>query len=267
VRVLLVLLAVVGPQRLAAQTIDLAGDLYTAQTIVTGTGEPERTRGFRAGLEDVVVKLTGDARLASSPELAGLLRDPHRLIERFEYEDRMKGIPVHDEQGTRERPHFLRMRFKTEDIEAELARLRLAKWAEPRPLLAIWLAVRTAKDSYLLQNRGDRGYGQRAVIAEAALRRGIPVHLPPGAPAQQSAVTFADIAESRLDGAKEASSHCNAWLFGLLSVTAEGYWNIAWHLEWEGKQRTWNRAGVSFDTALKDGLETSALVLSGKGAI
>ncbi len=38
-------------------------DLYKAETIVTGTGEAERMRGFRIGAEDVLVKLTGDASL------------------------------------------------------------------------------------------------------------------------------------------------------------------------------------------------------------
>ena len=50
-----------------AQAIEI-GDLYEAETIVTGTEEPERSRGFRIGLEEVLIKLSGDARLARRSE-------------------------------------------------------------------------------------------------------------------------------------------------------------------------------------------------------
>ena len=38
--------------------------LYKAETVVTGKELPERLRGFAIGAEDVLVKLTGRARLA-----------------------------------------------------------------------------------------------------------------------------------------------------------------------------------------------------------
>jgi hypothetical protein len=41
------------------------------------------------------------------------------------------------------------------------------------------------------------------------------------------------------------------------------YWEIAWCLTWQNRSRVWTKRGVSFDTALKDGLQTSALLLSG----
>src|SRR5262245_58542317 len=110
-----------------------ATDLYRVETVVTGTEEPERTRGFRVGLTDVAVKLTGDVRLSENGRLASILEHPHGLVDTFEYEDRMKNIPVHDEQGTRQRPHFLRIRFKAAELDQELAKLGLSKWTE-RPL-------------------------------------------------------------------------------------------------------------------------------------
>lgn len=73
-------------------------DLYKAETVVTGTQEPERLRGFRVGAEEVVIKLTGKASLAGTARIKPILDDAAGLVADYTYEDRMKGIPIHDEQ-------------------------------------------------------------------------------------------------------------------------------------------------------------------------
>src|ERR1700720_3552077 len=81
-----------------------ADDLYRAQAIVTGEGEAERARGFALCLEAVLVKVSGDPRLQGDPAAAALQAQAAGFVTGFDYHDRMAGIPVHDEQGTRERP-------------------------------------------------------------------------------------------------------------------------------------------------------------------
>jgi len=234
---------------------------YFAQTIVTGTVEPERTRGFQAGLRDVFVKLTGDVALAESPLLEPATSDPHRFVESFEYEDRMKGIPVHDEQGTRERPHFLRINFKPEEIEKELKRLNLARWSTDRPILAVWLGVEAANGRYVLEASGYRGFGQRSVIVETAERRGIPIVLPSGHDAAMH-VDFDNIENKNIQKLKATAPSVDAVLCGVLSVNENGYWNMDWVFAWKDRSQTWSLQNVSFDTALKDGLHTYAEILS-----
>jgi uncharacterized protein len=240
---------------------DPVPDLYRAETVVTGTEEPERTRGFRVGLTDVVVKLTGDVRLADGEKLKPLLESPHRLVEWFEYEDRMKNLPVRDEQGTRQRPHFLRMRFNAAELDKALSGLGLAKWADDRPRLAVWLGVKTAISSFIVTTTA-RDYGQRVVIMETAQRRGIPVQLPEG-DGNALGVTFDDVATDQFAKMQSASKGADAWLSGALTLTESGYWDITWRLHWKDKLHVWKNEGVSFDAALKDGLQTAALIFSG----
>ena len=236
-------------------------DLYSAETVVTGTEEPERTRGFRAGLLEVVVKLTGDFRLAESKSVASLLEEAPRFVQHFEYEDRMKDIPVHDEQGTRERPHFLRMRFKPAEIDRALAQLGLSKWAADRPVVGIWLRIDTAKDSYVLNAAGPEGYGQRAVLIEASERHGVPVILPEG-DGQEAPVLLDAIARGDLDRLDSYAKGADAVLVGVLSLEGS-FWNIDWTFRWREKSRAWRMEGVTFDTALKAGVQNAALILSG----
>src|SRR5690349_14016037 len=44
-----------------------ASELYRAQTIVTGQSEPNRSIGFAACLEDVLIKVSGALQLAGDP--------------------------------------------------------------------------------------------------------------------------------------------------------------------------------------------------------
>jgi hypothetical protein len=119
--------------------------LYRAETIVTGTIEPERSRGFAAGALQVLVKLTGEPEVANTPGAAELQKQAGELVVDFSYEDRMKDIPVHDEQGTRERPHFLRIRFDPQKFDAAIEKTGFVKWSGKRPAVAVWLGVRDAR--------------------------------------------------------------------------------------------------------------------------
>ena len=243
-----------------AGAVDLA-DLYRAEVIVTGTGEPERTRGFREGLAQVIVKLTGDPRLLGDPRLDETLREPGRWIARHEYEDRMKNLPVHDEQGTRERPHFLRMRFEPARLDRELERLGLSKWTN-RPPIAVWLGIRTEAGSYVLAASGPEGYGQRLSLLRSAERRGLGVVLPPGGE-QGHGVGFDDIAAENITKLEDQSEPGSALLSGVLSIAEGGLWDMEWRLSHAGRSRAWSLSGVTFDAALLDGLDTTALALSG----
>jgi hypothetical protein len=238
-------------------------DLYFAQTVVTGTQEPERSRGFKAGLADVLVKLTGDARITETEALAPILEKAARYVEHFEYEDRMKGIPVHDEQGTRERPHFLRIQFRPSEVDEALKELGLSRWPADRPVVAVWLGIETASGRYVLHASGPEGYGQRAVLIETSQRRGLPITLPDALGAG-SAITFEMVAAGELERLRSASLGSGALLVGILSLGKGGYWDMEWHLHSQEQTRSWSMEGVTFDLALRDGLERAALVLSGR---
>ena len=262
VRLASVLLAAVLSSGVGAAGAELQ-DLYFAQTVVTGTEKPERSRGFKVGLADVLVKLTGDFRITETETLAPILKKAASYVEHFEYEDRMKGIPVHDEQGTRERPHFLRMQFRPSAIDEALKELGLPKWGADRPVIAVWLGVETASDRYVLHASGPEGYGQRAVLLETSQRRGVPIMLPV-VPGPGSMITFETITESDLEGLRLASLESDALMVGVLSLGQGGYWDMEWRFHWQEQTRSWRTEGVTFDLALRDGLQRAALVLSGR---
>src|SRR5262249_3404679 len=82
---------------------DSLDDVYTTRAVVTGKDERNR---FRLCFEDVLVKASGDASILIDSRFESLAADAGRYISTFSYRDRLEGKPVHDEQGTYDRPHF-----------------------------------------------------------------------------------------------------------------------------------------------------------------
>ena len=73
-------------------------ELYRAQVIVTGTGETNRRIGFAACLEDVLIKASGQLRLAGDKRLAPFKTDAAKWVRDYSYRDEKGGKPKNDEQ-------------------------------------------------------------------------------------------------------------------------------------------------------------------------
>jgi uncharacterized protein len=238
-------------------------DLYKAQTIVTGTGEAERMRGFKVGAEEAVIKLTGKANLAGSVRIKPILDQAAELVADFTYEDRMKGIPIHDEQGTRDRPHYLRIRFDKGKFDAALAAARLKRWSTERPLVAVWLGVREARGKYVLASEGPQGYGQREVLKEASAKRGVPIILPPPG---DSPITYDVIDKSLWLVIQRESDRLGAVavLYGRLDFDGDTGWDTHWTLAGPRTYAKWSTKGGTFDTALKGAIDHAAAAFAKK---
>jgi hypothetical protein len=245
-----------------------ADDLYRAQAFVTGQGETERARGFALCLEAVLVKVSGDPRLAHDPAAAALSAQAGNFVTGFDYHDRMSGIPVHDEQGTRERPFDLTVIFDPQKIDGALRSLGRVPWPEPRPRLAVILGVRDATASYVLSEDGDRGLGQRQSLAAVAGKRGLPVVLPSSARLTAEHVTYdrlSALSSSRFSAVAKASGGDAALVGTLVWTEAALGWTTQWRLQWRGGEHRWQISGVSFDDAFRNGIDRAAAILSGHG--
>ena len=101
--------------------------LSEATAIVTGTREETRAEGFAHALRDVLVKRSGNPGLLYDARVEPLEANAADLVEDYIYLDRMSDQPRHDEQGTRDRPYTLVVRFAPEKIDAALAELGIKR--------------------------------------------------------------------------------------------------------------------------------------------
>jgi len=249
----------------AAYSQETAGDLYTATVVVTGQGEETREPGFGRALAAVLVKVSGDPRLAAEPDVAALVRKAADFVEAFAYRDRMAGIPVHDEQGSRDRPYDLTVRFEPDAINAALATLGSTPWTGPRPELLVVVAVENGDTGFLLAADGAKGRDMREALAAAAEQYGMTVTAP-----AETTLTEAGVSTTDVDGLDEAAlaraSGADLAIAGTLAWSdADLGWDADWRMTADGIPYRWRAHRVSFDDAFRAAVGGAAQILSGHG--
>ncbi|MDW6021485.1 DUF2066 domain-containing protein [Mesorhizobium sp. BAC0120] len=245
-----------------------ADTLYRAVAIVTGTGEENRQIGFRLCMEDVIVRVSGDYRLITSGKAAGAVNEAAGFVDKFKYRDRLEGIPVHDEQGTHDRPHDLTVDFNRAKLDAALAEMGSRPWLDPRPRLTVILGVKNATSDFVLTAEGEQGFYMRDSFAAASDKIAIPIALPSRALVDRAGLTTSRLSEpdpAALDEIARAAGGDKA-LAGTLIWSDEALgWTAEWRLDFQGKPYRWRIAGVSFDDAFRNALRGAAQVFSGNG--
>jgi hypothetical protein len=262
---LLAAMMTLGCANASAADVD---DLYQCRTIVTGQGEESRRFGFPVCLGQVLVKVSGDPRLTGDPEVALLAGRAATFVTDFAFRDLLAGIPVHDEQGTRDRPYELTVRFDAAKIDAALRALGRKPWAAPRPRVAVLVGVDLGGTRYLLASGGGRGRDQREALAAAAERYGLPIALPDQAALAQAGLSDRDPPAPdvpRLDAAARAIGGDLA-LAGKLVWSEQALgWIADWRMDGSGKTYRWGISGVGFDDAFRSAMSGAAQILSGHG--
>jgi hypothetical protein len=239
-------------------------DLYTTALIITGTLERERQRGFAEGLEQVLVKVSGDPTLAGSPAMVRFATRADQFVESYELRERMEGMPVNDEQGTRERPHILTIRFSRSGIDRLLRNLGRQPWLE-RPPITVLLIVDNGTQRFVVARDSLLGAGQRGALQDRSKALGLEVEFPDEA-------MLADVHPERNlpgppDGRRVETIRrelgSEVLLAGLLVWDAPTYrWHSQWQLATETRTDLWDATGISFDVVFRETLESAMRVLS-----
>ena len=152
---------------------DSVDDVYTTRTVVTGKDERNRALGFRLCFEDVLVKVSGDASIVSDRRFDNLASSAGQYVSTFSYRDRLEGKPVHDEQGTYDRPHFLTCYFDPQKIDSVLKALGRKPWLGHRPRPVMLVTVHGRANSGILSSDGAFDPDMREALAKcrSTLRR------------------------------------------------------------------------------------------------
>jgi uncharacterized protein len=245
------------------------GELYRTTVFVTGRGEAERVRGTGLAFQEVLVKVSGDPRLAGDPRAAAMAKEAGALVVSYDYRDRMQGLALHDEQGTRDRPHDLTVHFDPAKIDAALAALGSTPWRGPRPRLAVFLAIEDQQTRYVLVEDGARGLSQRQALAAVAAKRALPMVLPKEALLDAERLTYDALAAKAPPALAPATTMAggDAALSGTLVWTEAALgWSASWHMAAHGRDYRWGVSGVSFDDAFRNAIDGALEILSGHGA-
>jgi hypothetical protein len=247
---------------------DSLDDIYTTRAVVTGKDERNRPLGFRLCFEDVLVKVTGDPSVVWDSRFETFAANAGQYVSTFSYRDRLEGKPVHDEQGTYDRPHFLTCQFDPQKIDSVLKTLGRKPWLAPRPPLVMLLVVRGRTNSGILSSDGAFDPDMREALANASQRYGLSVHLPSVATLQSNQITIDHLTTIRSDRlfriAKSSDSEL-ALLGNLRWSDAALGWVASWELVANGRHYHWSVSGVNYDEAFRNAVRGAGRVLSGNG--
>ncbi len=236
--------------------------IYQADVIVTGTDMRQRPWGFAQTLRAVLVKASGDPRLKDDPRTADLADHAGEFAVCFTYADMMAGIPLHDDQGTYDRPHKLTVTFDPAKIDTILARFGDKPWLGERPVVVPLLLVHGPKPPpYLLSADAAEGGEQRRSFTTWATELDMKLRIP-----GEAELAAWGAAADHIPDTAPASSQGEVIVAGTLdwSETLPG-WVGRWRCRWRGVDHAWSISGVNYDAAFRDLIGGVMLLASGNG--
>ena len=228
-----------------AATVQPETGLFGARAYVTGTRPETRTEAIASAFRKVLVKVSGNPALADDPRVEALQTLAAGLVEDIVYIDRMSDEPHHDEQGTRDRPFDLTVRFDPAKIDAALRLLGDTPYTQ-RSHVLVRIEVDDHGATYKLTADAEADERQREALIAAADQFGLRVILTP------------------LQGDPPLLRSDTVILSGTLAWSEPAFgWVGAWHLEGAGKPRYWRVEGVSFDDAYRNAMSGVVAILTG----
>ena len=245
--------------------------LYDAHAYVTGTVVENQAPNLPRGLLDVLVKVSGDPTVAADPRAVKLAGAAAPLVLAYDYQDRMQGIEVHDEQGTRDRPFVLTMRFDPARIDAALKEIGRTPWGAKRPEVEVIVAMRNGERRRVLAADEPEDSVPADIvesIRQAAWQYGIPVALLTHKDLDGHAIGFDSIAGIDAAGVATISGRLgrSPLLVGTLVWSGSDLgWQTAWHLTADGRQHVWQATGLTYDEVFRRGFAGTLQVLAGHG--
>ncbi|WP_426958506.1 DUF2066 domain-containing protein [Muricoccus radiodurans] len=229
--------AALVPCARAAEDVDLPDALTTATVRTDAPGRSDRGPALRRALGLVLAKLSGNPGLESDARVDAM--DPAPLVLDLSYQDVLIDKPVHDEQGTRDRPYLLTVRFDPGGLRGALAALGERPWVSGRGRIGPMLTLRFRDGRETMLTGDDPLLDRpRAALTDAGVRYAMAIALP-----LMGAVTVPRGAD-RVDGSV-------TW------VEAEFGWRATFRLRGD----EWGVSGASLDEAFRAFVGGAALRL------
>ncbi|MER9312721.1 DUF2066 domain-containing protein [Mesorhizobium australicum] len=233
--------------------------LYRSSVIVTGDREETRVPAIPEGFALAAQKLTGNPDVVHNPTFASLATGAPAMVWSYTYHDRMFGRPIHDEQGTRDRPFDLTFQFDRKRMDHAMALLGERPWLGARPKLALVVEVTDMARRYVLAADGVHGSDLRASFEDASARFAIPIIF--AKEADLSALVLENVDAIPDESLARLKSRLGAdeILVGHLDwETKEPGWHAAWRLPLGTEDKRWEIAGVNFDAAFRNAIGGAA---------
>lgn len=232
-----------------------AADLYTGSVTVANQGAGERARALPLALRQVLVKVSGDAGVASDPGVADHLGQAGALLTQTNYrEDTLTGA-----SGVQSAVTTLLAQFDPAGVDAILRAASRPIWTAQRPSLLAWLVIESGAARQVASANQSAALG---ALLRQAEQRGFDVVLPVWDYQDQGRAPIESLwlGEMRALRAASARYGTQAAVLARLRRTADG-WNSRYtliDLKRQGGGEEWLAIHANASDALADAIDGSA---------
>ena len=258
-----------------ARGVEVPG-LYEAEVPVKGQSEAERVTASRSALEQVLVKVSGNADITQLPKIEPLLSNAEQLVQRYQYRTAPAPAPTPTptptpatgETDTSTAPgQLLWESFDRQTINQRLYDAGVSVWGVNRPATLLWLAIEDGGDRYLVG--GDNRPDVQAMLNTEAQQRGLPLNVPLLDLQDQGALAVADVWGDFSDVIFKASERYqpDAILVGRVYATTADKWQSHWTLYDHGTVSTWEAGPGTQDAVITAGIAGAAVQFAKRYAL
>ena len=213
----------------SAVTVD---NLYAAQVDVDGSNREQLRAGYREGLKQVLLRVSGSRDVFEHEDLDALLSNAENLVQSFQVQRSPDG-----------RGQQLLMSFGAVGVNRALANLDATVWGANRPATLVWVAVESHQGRELVTAVTPVQASEAVAPAEstwqtallsAAQNRGVPLLLP-GQERAENRVLLSDIWGQFIEPVRQASDDYRYDTLAMIRVNQRGEsWDALWRLEGMG---------------------------------
>ena len=226
--------------------------LYEVEVPVASQASNARAAAIREGLEEVLVRLTGDHRIVEEKAIINGLNKADYYVQEYAYST----PDVHAAT------YMLNIKFNQRDVSRLLRKAGMKQWGSIRPLVLVWLA--TISDQHQVDILGvDMGSSMLERFRRQGKRFGLPLIFPMMDMADMNKVSAESITSVVLPELKSASDRYepDALLIGTIEYDDDAYQG-RWSLVISDKTWDWTTSGATQEEAVSAVLEHVSQLLS-----
>ncbi len=156
----------------AAHAVEVTGLYQTSLPVESREDQKQRARAFTAGLQEVLVKLTGHADIVAVPDIQEALKNAQSYVEGWTYQTR-------PDPRTQQQRLVIDISFYQAGIQRMLDNAGIGLWPQTRTETVVWLIIQDEKDERVVadSNAGTGLLEMQALNTQAA-KFGLPGRYP-----------------------------------------------------------------------------------------
>jgi len=239
-------------------------DLYVAEVLVADESPRQLKKAARAGLLQVLVRVSGTLKVEESSLVRSSLRNPTAYYYQYSYETTDHALLLGESEVNAK---VLRLHFEPSAIARLLRDANLPIWGNNRPSVLLWVAVNEGQSRRML---GEADSSEVvAVLVDQARLRGLPVTFPILDIEDASQVSAAEVWGAfleRIDGASDRYNPDSVLTARIHNEQGER-WSSRWSYRtaeaWESLEST----GYSSDELVRGMVNQLADELAGRFAL